>query len=310
MTGRVVEEVPSALAGERLDRVVAMATGLTRAQVQRLVAGGRVDVDGVTETRPGRRLGLGQVVAVDAGEDVPGPAGPTPDADVRFQVVHEDEWLVVLDKPAGLVVHPGAGTPDGTLVNGLLSRYPEIGAVGQPDRPGIVHRLDKGTSGLMVVARTGAAYEALVEMLSQHRVSRRYLALVEGDVAADNGVVDAPVGRSARQPTRMAVSASGRSARTGYSVSRRYPAAGVTLLECALETGRTHQIRVHLSAIGHPVVGDPQYRRPGGREDRARLGRPFLHAFALSFDHPGGGGVQEFRSGLPADLTDYLDRLS
>ena len=310
MTDRIVEEVPAALVGQRLDRVVALATGLTRAQVQRLVAGGKVQVDGVNETRPGRRLGLAQVVAVEAGPARPGPVGPAPDPDVDFRVVHQDEWLLVVDKPAGLVVHPGAGTPGRTLVNGLLARYPDIGEVGEPDRPGIVHRLDKGTSGLMVVARTPASYDRLIEMMSSRRVSRRYLALVEGEVAADNGVVDAPVGRSSRQPTRMAVSAAGRSARTAYTVIRRYPESGATLLECALDTGRTHQIRVHLTAIGHAVVGDPQYRQPGRRDSRPRLGRPFLHAFLLAFDHPATGGNQEFRSELPADLVDYLSALS
>ena len=310
MTDRIVEEVPAALVGERLDRVVALATGLTRAQVQRLVADGKVQVDGVNETRPGRRLGLAQVVAVEAGPAGPGPVGPAPDPDVDFRVVHEDEWLLVVDKPAGLVVHPGAGTPGRTLVNGLLARYPEIGEVGEPDRPGIVHRLDKGTSGLMVVARTAESYDHLIEMMSSRRVSRRYLALVEGEMAADNGVVDAPVGRSSRQPTRMAVSAAGRSARTAYTVIRRYSESGATLVECALDTGRTHQIRVHLTAIGHAVVGDPQYHQPGRRDSRPRLGRPFLHAFLLALDHPATGEHQEFRSELPADLAGYLSALS
>jgi len=310
MTGPVVEEIPAALVGQRLDRVVAMATGLTRAQVQRLIGDNKVRVDGTVETRPGRRLTLGQRVAVEAEDEKSAPVGPAADPGVRFTLVHEDAWLLVVVKPAGLVVHPGAGTPAGTLVNGLLERYPEIAGVGQPDRPGIVHRLDKGTSGLMLVARTPPAYEALVEMLSSRHVSRRYVALVEGDVVADSGVIDAPVGRSSRQPTRMAVSAAGRSARTSYSVTRRYPEAGMTLLECALETGRTHQIRVHLSAIGHPVAGDPQYRRPGRGEGHPRPGRPFLHAFALAFDHPDGSGRREYRSELPEELADYLGRLT
>ena len=310
MSDPVVEEVPAALVGQRLDRVVALATGLTRAQVQRLVAEGSVRVDDVAETRPGRRLALGQIVSVDVGTPEPAADGPAADPGVVFRVVHEDEWLIVADKPAGLVVHPGAGTAAGTLVNGLVHRYPEIAGVGQPDRPGIVHRLDKGTSGLMVVARTPEAYDALVEMMSSRRVSRRYIALVEGEVAAERGVVDAPVGRSSRQPTRMAVSAGGREARTSYTVTRRFPEAAATLLECTLETGRTHQIRVHLSAIGHPVVGDPQYRAPGRSGSRPPLGRPFLHAFALAFEHPGGRGRLDFSSEMPADLVDYLSRLS
>jgi 23S rRNA pseudouridine1911/1915/1917 synthase len=309
VTGRR-EDVPAALAGERLDRVVAMATDLTRAQVQRLVVGSRVRVDGAIETRPGRRLTTGQVLEIESEEATEDPGGPAGDPTVEFAVVHEDDWLVVVDKPAGLVVHPGAGRPAATLVNGLVARYPEMAGVGQADRPGIVHRLDKGTSGLMVAARTAAAYEALVEMMAGRQVSRRYLTLVEGAPASERGVVDAPVGRSSRQPTRMAVSAGGRQARTSYVVRQRFPESDATLLECSLETGRTHQIRVHLSAIGHPVIGDPQYRRSSHPSPRLHLGRPFLHAFALGFEHPDGSGPREFSSELAGDLQSYLSRLS
>ena len=303
------EEVPAALDGQRLDRVLSMATGLARSQVHDLVVDGAVTVDGAVEERPGRRLSAGQVVVAD----LPGPVrgGPEADPDVSISVVHEDEWLLVIDKAPGVVVHPGAGSAGRTLVNGLLARYPELAGVGQPDRPGIVHRLDKGTSGLLLVARTPAAYEELTAMLAAREVSRRYVALVEGLVASDRGVVDAPVGRSARQPTRMAVSAAGREARTSYTVVRRFPAAGMSLLHCHLETGRTHQIRVHLTSIGHPVVGDRQYRRPprpgsAGPPAGTVAARPFLHAAELRLEHPAGTGPLVVHSPLPTDLTAAL----
>ncbi|HUZ43592.1 MAG TPA: RluA family pseudouridine synthase [Acidimicrobiales bacterium] len=306
------EEVPAALDGQRLDRVLSMATGLARSQVHDLVVEGGVTVDGSVEERPGRRLSAGQVVV--AGLPGAGPGGPESDPDVAIEVVHEDEWLLVIDKAPGVVVHPGAGTRRGTLVSGLLARYPELAGVGQPDRPGIVHRLDKGTSGLLLVARTPAAYEELTARLAAREVSRRYVALVEGLVASDRGVVDAPVGRSARQPTRMAVSAAGREARTAYTVVRRFPLAGMSLLHCQLETGRTHQIRVHLTSIGHPVVGDRQYRRPPrpgstGPPPGVVPGRPFLHAAELRLEHPAGTGPLVVRSPLPTDLTDSLAAL-
>lgn len=303
------ELVPAALADQRLDRVLSMATGLSRSRIQELLAAGAVLVDGRPESRPARRLAAGQVVEVDL--PAPPTERPVGDPAVDFTVVHEDDWLLVVDKPAGLVVHTGAGHLEGTLVNGLLARYPELAGVGDSQRPGIVHRLDKGTSGLMVVARTDEAFHRLVRMMAAREVSRRYLALVHGLVAADEGLVDAPVGRSSRQPTRMAVSASGRDARTGYVVLVRFPDPGVTLLECRLESGRTHQIRVHLSAIGHPVVGDDQYRS-GRRETPGPgpgLDRPFLHAHRLAFDHPDGRGRLELVSELPAELEEWLRSL-
>lgn len=297
--------VPAALAGQRLDRVVSMATGLPRARVHALVAGGAVRVDGRTEGRPALKLREGQGLDVDLPEAV--DSDPRAERTVEFSVVHEDEWLLVVDKPAGLVVHPGAGHREGTLVNGLLARYPGLAGVGDPHRPGIVHRLDRGTSGLMLVARNREAFEQLSTMMAARRVERRYLALVRGLLADARGVVDAPVGRSSRQPTRMAVSASGRPARTAYEVRARYPAQDLTLVECRLESGRTHQIRVHLAAIGHPVVGDSQY---GGRAGEPVLDRPFLHAHFLGFDHPGGAGRLELSAALPPELGEVLDGLA
>lgn len=300
------EAVPAALAGERLDRVVAMATGLPRSQVHQLLAAGLVTLDGRAESRPGRRVAAGQLVEAPDGTTVVDSA-PQPEPGIPFDVVHEDDWLLVVDKPAGLVVHPGAGAPTGTLVNGLLARYPELAGVGDPSRPGIVHRLDKGTSGLMAVARIPAAYDRLTAMLAAREVTRIYTALVHGQPASDRGTVDAPIGRSARQPTRMAVSATGRDARTSYLVLERFPPAGLTLLECSLETGRTHQIRVHLSAIGHPVLGDAQYRGSVRSITASRgLDRPFLHARRLRLAHPSGAGGIDIESPLPPDLESVL----
>lgn len=296
--------IPEALAGERLDRVVAMVTGLTRSEAAGLVAAGAVLVGGRPVTRGSRRVSRGEVVEVTTTPAA--PAGPAPDPAIPLQVVHEDRWLVVVDKPAGLVVHPGAGHPSGTLVNALLARYPEMAGVGEAARPGIVHRLDKGTSGLLMAARTAEAHAALVSLLAQRRIRRSYLALVAGLMEADRGVVDAPVGRSVRQPTRMAVTPGGRGARTHYSVVRRYPPVH-TLIECALETGRTHQIRVHLAAIGHPVTGDRAYARRTAAP--SPLARPFLHAHRLAFEHPDGSGPLEASSPLPPDLAALLDAL-
>ena len=300
----MTETVPRALAGERVDRVVALLTGLPRSQVADLVAAGRVRITGEPVLVRGRRVEEGDVVEVDLPEARNDRL--TPDPSVPVTVVHADDAVIVVDKPAGVVVHPGAGQPGGTLVHGLLHHFPELAEVGEAARPGIVHRLDKGTSGLMVVARTAAAYAALTAQIRARDVERTYLALVVGRVSEGSGAVDAPVGRSSRDPTRMAVSSRGRAARTGYEVVERYtdPVAA-TLLECRLETGRTHQIRVHLAAIGHPVVGDTRY----GRGQPLPMSRPFLHAHRLAFDHPAQGGRRHFHSPLPADLEQVRERL-
>jgi 23S rRNA pseudouridine1911/1915/1917 synthase len=301
----VKETVPRALDGERVDRVVSFLTGLPRSDVADLVAGGRVRLGGTTVDTRSRRVAEGDVVEVDlpaATDD-----SPVPDPSVDVPVIYADDHVIVVDKPAGLVVHSGAGQREGTLVHGLLHRFPDLAGVGDPQRPGIVHRLDKGTSGLIVVARTPAALAALTAQLKRRDVERRYLALVLGDVAEGKGIVDAPVGRSARQPTRMAVTARGRAARTRYEVLERYTdPVPATLLECRLETGRTHQIRVHLAAIGHPVAGDTRY----GRADALAMNRPFLHAHELAFDHPADGSRRRFQSPLPDDLEQVRERLA
>jgi 23S rRNA pseudouridine1911/1915/1917 synthase len=231
---------------------------------------------------------------------------PSADAAVEFGVVHEDEAVIVVDKPAGLVVHPGAGNLDGTLVSGLLSRYPDLeGVGGDPVRPGIVHRLDAGSSGLLVVARTDAAAEQLIEQFADHSATRRYDAMVWGVPDAPHGIIDAPIGRDRGDPLKMAVVTGGRSARTDYRVIGTYSTpALVSRLECRLETGRTHQIRVHLASIGHPLIGDPTY---GQRRSNLGLERPFLHAAELAFDHPATGERVTFTSPLAPDLQAWLD---
>ena len=301
------EELPQVLAGDRLDRFVAMVAGVSRSEAAEWVAQGLIQVDGRVVTTRSRRLSPGQRVQGQV-EAAGARADLQPDPTVDFEVVFADDDLIVVDKPAGLVVHPGAGNPAGTLVQGLLARFPEVAVVGDPQRPGIVHRLDKGTSGLLLVARSPVAYAALVAQLAEHQVSRGYQALVWGELDADRGLVDAPIGRSARTRTRMTVSATGKQARTRYEVLATYhDPVVVSRLECRLETGRTHQIRVHLAAIDHPVVGDARY---GGARASLVVGRPWLHAAALELAHPVSGEPLSFHSALPPELTEVLDRLS
>ena len=302
----VVVEVPGPLDGERIDRVVAMVTEVSRTEATQLVRDGAVRVDGVVATRGADRLTAGVELAIE----VPARAveeGPAAEPDILVPVVHQDDHVIVVDKPAELVVHPGAGHHGGTMVNGLLARFPEIATVGERDRPGIVHRLDRGTSGLLVVARTPQAYESLVEQLSARTVERRYRALVWGHPESPRGVVDAPIGRSPRTPTKMAVTERGKPARTRYEVMATYEQpASVSVLTCHLETGRTHQIRVHLAAIRHPVVGDDRYR---GVRESLPCPRTFLHAEHLGFVHPVTGESLSFDSALPDDLAEVLARL-
>jgi 23S rRNA pseudouridine1911/1915/1917 synthase len=301
------EVVPVALDGERLDRVIALIASVSRGQAAKLVADGMVRVNGEVVRKGAHRLARGDRVAV-APVEATVEVAPRPDPTIDVAVVYADADIAVLDKPAGLVVHPGSGNADGTLVNGLLARWPDRANVGDPRRPGIVHRLDKGTSGLLVVARSSMAYAALVAALSDRTVERRYTALVWGHLEPATGMVDAPIGRSGSDPTRMAISATGREARTRYEVIGAYgEPASVSLLECRLETGRTHQIRVHLAAIGHPVVGDARYR---GRRAPFVLERPFLHAAQLAFTHPVTGESLSFTAPLPADLQAVLDEIA
>lgn len=301
------EEIPPALAGERLDRIVALVTDASRSDAAALVLAGGVLVDGAVSMSGKLRLHLGQIIDVDESK-LPTTELPAADDTVSFTVVYEDEHVIVVDKPAGLVVHPGAGNPSGTLVNGLLARYPGIADIGELHRPGIVHRLDIGTSGLMVVAHSVRAYHSLVYALAQRDVTRVYRTLVWGHLANPNGVIDAPIGRDHRDPMRMAVVVDGKSARTRYQVLAEYSVpAEASALECRLESGRTHQIRVHLAAIGHPVVGDGTY---GGIRHGITTPRPFLHAAELEFVHPGTNEPMSFASPLPDDLAGVEARLT
>lgn len=306
----IVDTVPDGLTGERLDRVVAFVAGVTRSIAQALVTDGAVQVGGITVTSKTAKVSAGDVLTI-ARPDDSGPLALVADASVLVPVVYEDEHIAVIDKPAGLVVHPGSGHQSGTLVHGLLARFPEIAvlAVGdRHERPGIVHRLDRGTSGLMIVARTAEAQDRLTSMLARRDVSRRYLALVRGTTSSDSGLVDAPIGRSEHDPTKMAVNVHGREARTAYRVLARFEVPEpATYLECTLETGRTHQIRVHLAAIGHAVSGDPRY---GGKRGAIPSSRPFLHAYRLAFAHPMTGVTVEFSSELPPDLAHVLSLMS
>jgi 23S rRNA pseudouridine1911/1915/1917 synthase len=304
----VRETIPRALDGERLDRVVALLTGLPRSRVADLVDAGGVRVGGAAAGSRSRRVVEGEVIDVDLPADDIETLRPAPDPGVVLDVVHADEHVIVIDKPAGLVVHPGAGNVEGTLVNGVLARFPDVAEVGDAARPGIVHRLDRGTSGLLVVARTPAAYAALVAQLRARVVERAYVALTWGTFETASGLIDAPVGRAETDRTRMAVSARGRAARTRFRVRQAFThPTELALVECRLETGRTHQIRVHLAAIGHPVVGDARYR---GARPSVPLGRPFLHAFRLAFDHPVTGARVEHEVALPPDLAEVVAALS
>jgi 23S rRNA pseudouridine1911/1915/1917 synthase len=295
--------IPAALEGERIDRAVALITGWRRRDVQDLVEQGSVTVDG-TPVAKSHRLRGGEVVELLAEPEPEGPPGPDPA--VAIVTRYADDDVLVVAKAAGVVTHPAAGHPGGTLVNGLLAAYPELATVGDPLRPGIVHRLDRDTSGLMLVARSAQAYDALVAALAAHAVERRYATLVWGTLDARRGVVDAPIGRSVARRTRMAVRESGRPARTAFEVREEFATPLSSLLECRLETGRTHQIRVHLAAVGHPVVGDRVY---GGNRPGITLERMFLHASDLAFDHPLTGVRVALHEPLPDDLAAVLDAL-
>ncbi|WP_419851310.1 RluA family pseudouridine synthase [Candidatus Poriferisocius sp.] len=300
--------VPEALAGERLDRVVALVWECSRAEAARLIDQEKVAVNAVPAGSRSQRLAAGDRISLSE-EPAVGSAALEPDLSVELDVVHADEHVIVVNKPADLVVHPGSGNAAGTMVNGLLARYPEIAGVGDTERPGIVHRLDRGTSGLLMVARTQAGYQALTAALGRREVHRGYVALVQGMPGDDRGVIDAPVGRSTRHPTKMAVKADGRPARTHYEVTDRMPARTESQdepvpfdsarLELRLETGRTHQIRVHLAAIGHPVLGDGLYGGPSA----PGISRPALHAHTLGFEHPESGQPLRFEAEIPEDFS-------
>lgn len=304
---RITETIPASLAGVRIDRVVSLIADISRSAASALIESGGVSVDGAVVTAGKEKMTEGQLIVVDVTQ-AKGPALPEPDSSVSLDVVYADDDVIVVNKDAGVVVHPGAGNQSGTLVNFLLAAYPEIAVVGDPMRPGLVHRLDAGTTGLLVVARTPAAYESLVGQLASRSVTRVYSVLVWGVPVSMNGVIDAPIGRDQRDPTRMAVVVDGRASRTHYAVQRAFhEPKDAALVECRLETGRTHQIRVHLASIGHPVVGDATY---GGVRAGLRAKRPMLHAQELAFDHPVSGERRAFTATTPADFDAMLAALA
>ena len=298
---RLTLSVPVDCAGQRLDAILArLQPQHSRNRLQNWIREGRVAVGGVIVSEPKQKLWGGECIECIEAPDESGLSS-LPEA-IALNIVHEDETLIVLDKPAGLVVHPGSGNASGTLLNALLYYAPELDKV---PRAGIVHRLDKDTSGLMVVARTLEAQTDLVRQLQAHTVKRYYQALVRGQLE-HGGTVDAPIGRHPTQRTKMAIVKSGKPARTHFRVIERF--LDCTLVDCALETGRTHQIRVHLTSIGHPLVGDPVY---GGGPSRVPAGPAFarqaLHARRLGLVHPATGKSILWKSALPDDLARLIE---
>ena len=302
------------LSGERLDRALtALFPEASRSSLARLIASGQVTLGDKTATRASERVEAGEAVAIHFPDPV---AANAQSQDLPLTVLHEDEDIVVVDKPAGLVVHPAAGHADSTLVNALLFHVRDLSGVGGELRPGIVHRLDKDTSGVMVIAKHDAAHRALTAAWNTPAVRKEYLALVYGAPKAQRGSIDAAIGRDPRDRKRMAVVERGRAAITDYEVveQHRY----VSLLRCTLRTGRTHQIRVHLKHLGHPIVGDPVYSGPQWRgipdkkmqKALSALERQALHASRLTLPHPRSGERLTFEAPLPLDLRMLLDFLS
>ncbi len=289
--------------GGRVDRFAADLSGLSRSRVQRLISEGRVTSDG-QPVKANTVVPSGAVLVIDV--PPPEPAGIEPEA-IPLDVVFEDDDVLVIDKPAGLVVHPSPGHWSGTLVNALLARDTAFGGIAGVERPGIVHRLDRDTSGLLMVAKNDAAQASLMAQLKARRVKKTYLALVEGGVQAAVGRIEAPIGRDPKNRMRMAVISDGRASVTGYRVRERF--AGWTLLELDLVTGRTHQIRVHLAALGHAVAGDPVYGTGTARRGPGGLERLFLHAWRIVFAAPATGDLVRLEAPLPAALEGVLEGL-
>ncbi len=310
--------VDAGSSGRRLDAWLAgQFDEYSRTRLQTWIREGRVLLDGIV-VRVGTPLAAGSIVIVRIPEPAPAALEPEP---IPLNILHEDEHVLVLLKPAGLQVHPGAGAPRPTLVHALLHHYPGVAFPGPPERPGIIHRLDRDTSGLMLVARTPLAYRRLGRQIMERTVTRRYIALVWGDLDRDAGLIEHPIARDPRDRRRMAVVPGGRAASTRWRVLLRFDS--LSLLDIGLGTGRTHQIRVHLSHEGHPVFADAAYgggrvrlervqadRRAFHAELLRRLNRQALHAYHLAFRHPVGGGWMRFEAPVPADLDEILTRLA
>ena len=288
-------------AGVRLDAFLSADGALTRSQAARLIAEGRVRVNGKPAAKSARLSG-GETVTVDVPQL---RETALPPQDIPLDVVYEDDDVIVVNKPTGLVVHPAPGHPDGTLVNALLHHCGDsLSGIGGEKRPGIVHRIDRDTSGLIIAAKNDAAHLALSAQLKDHSLSRTYECLVTGNMKQDSGTVDAPIGRSSSDRKKMAVVPTGRRAVTHWEVVARYP--GVTHLRCRLETGRTHQIRVHMAYIGHPILGDTVY---GAKKPVPGLTGQCLHATGLRFIHPRTGEPVELHCPLPPEFTAMLQKL-
>ena len=306
--------VPAEARNQRLDHFLAThLPDFSRSRLQRLIRNGRASIEGRTVRRPGLPLGGGERLALEIEEPAPLEAAgqPEPEA-IPVRVLYEDDDLAVIDKPAGLAVHAGAGRSRGTLVNALVDRFRQLSTLGGPLRPGIVHRLDKSTSGVLLVAKTDEAHAQLAEQFRRRHVEKRYLALVHGRLPRAQDTIRLPVARDRVRRTRMTTRRrEGRAATTAYRVLQT--AAGFSLLEVTLHTGRTHQIRVHLSALGHPVVGDTLYGAPRqlrwGNSSQPTLNRNFLHAQRLRFQHPRRNEIVEVTAALPAELEELLLRL-
>jgi 23S rRNA pseudouridine1911/1915/1917 synthase len=312
--------------GERVDRVLAGHAGISRSRLKALILAGEIAIDGRTIRDPAHRVNAGASIALR----IPPPTDPLPGPEnIKLAIVYEDAELIVIDKPAGLVVHPGAGNWTGTLVNALIAHCGDsLSGIGGVKRPGIVHRLDKDTSGLLVVAKTDAAHRALTAQFADHGrtgpLERGYLAFVWGAPDRPKGRVEAQIARHPHARDKMTVREGGRHAVTHWEVAERYFGAGrepvASLLACRLETGRTHQIRVHLAHIGHPLLGDRVYGPgfktkaallgPAARDALARLDRQALHAHMLGFEHPKTGDFLEFHSELPVELARLRDSLA
>ncbi|MBP5856509.1 RluA family pseudouridine synthase [Marivibrio halodurans] len=304
--------------GTRCDRWLADALPeMSRSRIKALMLDGMVTINGETVKEPKTPVKPGARITIDV--PPPEPATPRPQA-IALTILHEDDNLIVIDKPAGLAVHPAPGSPDGTLVNALLAHCADtLSGIGGVARPGIVHRLDKETSGLIVCAKTDRAHAELSRQFAEHSAGRRYIAVCWGTPSPSEGTIDAPIGRDPRERKRMAVvSGGGKRAVTHYRVEKRL-GLGASRIACRLETGRTHQIRVHLTHIGHPLIGDPVYGRattarrgrlsPRGRDAAETFARQALHAAELSFDHPEDGRRMTFECPLPGDMAALIEAL-
>ena len=285
--------------GERVDRVIAFFSGLSRSKVSDLISKRLILRNGIPIKKGSEIAHTNDMISMpnltdEVVEEI------ASDTSIDFGVVFEDDSVIVINKPSGLIVHPGSGIANGTLVNGLAAHFPDLRKIGDPIRLGLVHRLDKGTSGLLIVARTSEVLDNLKFQMQKRQVHRQYFAIVAGHVESDKGVVDAPLGRDPKNPLKRAIIQNGKYARTHYEIDQKFESPfKISTLSCRLETGRTHQIRVHLAAIGHPVLGDELY---GGRTSFNISNRLALHAQMLTFTHPKTNNEMSFESPVPPEL--------